>query len=360
MEMKLGIGLYRHMLKAEYFQFARQCGCTHLIVHLANYYEDNDQIVAATDAVTNYGNSIVQDPIWELDSLLELKNEAAKYDLKIYGIENFSPADWYDVLLGGPKRDEQIEYLKQIITNVGKAEIPCFGYNFSLAGVWGHQKKHVARGGAESTCFDSSLLDINAPIPNGQVWNMTYGPGDGTFMPSVTSEELWGRLKYFLDRILPVAEKANVELALHPDDPPMPELRGTPRMVYRPEIYQKLIDLVPSKANKLELCLGSLQEMESDYPIYYYLDQYLSQDKVSYIHFRNVKGKVPCYDEVFLDEGDIDMLRVLKQLQQSKFHGVLIPDHTPKMTCDAPWHAGMAFALGYMRAAFQLMEKGNF
>lgn len=360
MDMKLGIGLYRHMLKPEYYQFARQCGCTHLIVHLANYYEGDRNVVGATDVHTNYGKAYAQDPIWELDSLLALKKEAASYGLEIYGIENFSPADWYDVLLAGPKREEQIETLKKIITNVGKAGIKAFGYNFSLAGVWGHQKKHAARGGAESTCFDASLLDIHAPIPTGQVWNMTYAPTDGGFLAPITSEEIWDRLRYFLEKILPTAEEAGVELALHPDDPPMPALRQTPRVVYRPELYQKLIDLVPSRCNKLELCLGSLQEMQSDKPIYDYLDQYLAQEKVSYVHFRNVKGKVPCYDEVFVDEGDIDMFRVLKQLKNSSFDGVLIPDHTPMMTCDAPWHAGMAYALGYMRAAFQMMEKGIF
>ena len=100
--------------------------------------------------------------------------------------------------------------------------------------------------------------------------------------------------------------------------------------------------------------------MQSDRPIYDYLDQYIAQDKISYVHFRNVKGKVPCYDEVFVDEGDIDMFRVLKQLRDGGFQGVLIPDHTPLVTCGAPWHAGMAFALGYMRAAFQMMEKGIF
>ena len=83
-----------------------------------------------------------------------------------------------------------------------------------------------------------------------------------------------------------------------------------------------------------------------------------SRDAISYVHFRNVKGKVPCYDEVFVDEGDIDMFRVLKQLKNGGFDGVLIPDHTPLITCKAPWHAGMAYALGYMRAAFQMMEKG--
>jgi mannonate dehydratase len=124
-------------------------------------------------------------------------------------------------------------------------------------------------------------------------------------------------------------------------------------------LYQKLIDLNPNPSNKLELCLGSLQEMESDKPIYDYLEQYLAQDRVSYIHFRNVKGKVPCYDEVFVDEGDIDMFRVLKILKNYKFNGVLIPDHTPLMTCGAPWHAGMAYALGFMKAAFGMLDINN-
>lgn len=123
MDMKLGIGLYRHMLKPEYFQFARQCGCTHLIIHLATYYDSDSNIVTATDSRVNYGNSFAKDPVWELDQLLELKKEAKSYGLEIYGIENFSPADWYDVLLAGPKRDEQLEYLKQIIRNTGKAGI---------------------------------------------------------------------------------------------------------------------------------------------------------------------------------------------------------------------------------------------
>lgn len=75
------------------------------------------------------------------------KKQASEYGLEIYGIENFSPADWYDVLLAGPERDQQIERCKRMIRNVGKAGIRAFGYNFSIAGVWGHQKKKAARGG---------------------------------------------------------------------------------------------------------------------------------------------------------------------------------------------------------------------
>ncbi len=357
-DMKLGIGLYKNMLNRQHFQFARQCGCTHVIIHLANYYTGDDKsIVTATDEKHNYGVSVAHDPIWELDNLKALCAMAREEGVEVYGIENFDPADWYDVLLDGPERARQIEYCKSIISNCGKAGIRAFGYNFSLAGVWGHQKRRTAaRGRAISSCFDASLLDVNSPIPDGQVWNMTYRAGDGTFMPPVTQDELWDRLHRFLDDILPVAQESGVDMALHPDDPPYENLRGVPRLVYQPDLYQRVIDLNPSPANKLEFCLGSLQEMTTG-NLYEAIDQYGSQGRLSYVHFRNVRGKIPCYDEVFIDEGDIDMLRVLQQLKDLEFDGVLIPDHTPLMDCAGPWDAGMAFALGYMRAAFQVLER---
>lgn len=357
-DMKLGIGLYRDMLDREHFRFARQCGCTHLILHLVNYYTGGEgNIVTATDEKSNYGAASANDPIWSLDSLISLKKMAEEEGLCIYGIENFDPADWYDVLLDGPKKQQQMEGLKTIIRNCGKAGIRAFGYNFSLAGVWGHQKRHAARGGAVSTCFDDRRVDVRSPIPNGQVWNMTYAPWDGGYMQAPTEQEYWERLRYFLDEILPVAQEAGVDMALHPDDPPYKDLRGVPRLVYQPQMYQRVIDLNPNPANKLEFCMGSIQEM-TEGSLYDAIEQYGAQKRISYVHFRNVKGKMPCYDEVFVDEGDIDMLHALSQFQRLGFDGVLIPDHTPLIDCGAPWYAGMAYALGYMRAAFQMLDKG--
>jgi len=154
---------------------------------------------------------------------------------------------------------------------------------------------------------------------------------------------------------VPVAEEAGVVLAAHPDDPPLPTLRGQPRLVYQPQLYQRLLDRRPSPANALEFCIGTLAEM-TDGDVYEATDQYSRQGKLAYVHFRNVTGKVPHYREQFVDDGEIDMLRILKILKQSGFGGVIIPDHTPQMTCSAPWHAGMAFALGYMKAALQFIE----
>lgn len=353
--MKLGLGLYRHMLNEEHFAFAEQCGCTDIVIHLAEYYAK--EIVTATDEARNYGDTAGDDPIWREDSLHCLIRQAQAHHLRIAAIENFSPADWYDVLLNGPRRDAQMEKLERIIETVGKVGIPCFGYNFSLAGVWGHYKAPEARGGAVATCFDANRIALDAPIPKGEIWNMTYDRrAPKETIDFIDSAELWERLSWFLERILPVAERAGVKMALHPDDPPMPTLRSTPRLVYRPELYQRVLDMRPSPSNMLEFCMGSLQEM-AGCDIYEAIRQYGGQHKIAYVHFRNVKGQVPRYTEVFVDDGDIDMLRALTLLDDCRFDGVVMPDHTPQITCGAPWYAGMAYALGYMRAALQGLDR---
>jgi mannonate dehydratase len=186
---------------------------------------------------------------------------------------------------------------------------------------------------------------------------MIYNPqAPAGTVGQVTEAQLWDRLTRFLDEVVPVAEEAGVRLAAHPDDPPMPTIRDTARLVYQPQLYQKLLDVKPSHANGLEFCIGSLAEMtEGD--IYEVVDHYSQQDAICYIHFRNVRGKVPRYYEVFVDEGDVDMIRVTRILHKNGYDGVLIPDHTPQMTCGAPWHAGMAYALGYMKAVLAMIEQ---
>jgi len=353
--MKLGFGLYRHMLNEEHYKFAKQCGATHLVIHLVDYFGHNkdksDQPIGGDEG---WGKAGDDNSIWMLEELLAIKKEINDHGLELEAIENFDPAHWYDVLLDGPKKEIQIENLKQIIRNVGKAGIPTFGYNFSLAGVSSRAQGPYARGEAISVGMEG--VD-NTPIPNGMVWNMVYDENapEGT-LPKIEHDELWNRLQYFLDEILPVAEEAGVKMAAHPDDPPMPYVKDTPRLVYQPDMYQKLIDMSPSPANNLEFCLGSIAEMtEGD--VYEATDTYSKQDKISYIHFRNIVGKVPHYKEVFVDEGDIDMFKILKILKKNKFDGILIPDHTPQMTCDAPWYAGMAYAMGYMKAGLKAVNE---
>ncbi len=351
--MKLGLGLYRHQLNQEHFRFARQCGCTHIIAHLVDYFRSSRSNQAGDQPVgddTGWGLAGEPDKLWTCEELAALKRQINAAGLELEAIENFDPAHWYDVLLDGPTKALHLENIKTIIRNVGRAGIPILGYNFSIAGVAGRVKGPFARGGAEAAGMDGPF---DKPMPNGMAWNMVYDRSapPGT-VRSATTDQLWQRLQEFLETATPVAEEAGVTLAAHPDDPPLPSVRGQPRLVYQPRLYQKLLDLKPSPRNALEFCVGTLAEMtEGD--IYEVVDTYSRQGKLAYVHLRNVRGKVPCYKETFIDEGDVDVLHVLRILKQNGFAGVVIPDHAPQVNCAAPWHAGMAYALGYLRAGMQ-------
>ena len=353
--MKLGLGLYRHMLTRENFQFARQAGATHVVAHLVDYFKDgahNPRDNQPTGTARGWG--LAGDPasLWSLEDLRALRRGVETAGLKLEAIENFDPAHWHDVLLDGPNKLAQLENLKTIIRRLGQAGIPIMGYNFSIAGVAGRVTGPFARGGAESVGMDGPLDD---PMPRGMVWNMVYDPhAPAGTVPSITSDELWRRLTEFLREIVPVAEEAGVTLAAHPDDPPMPTVRGQPRLVYQPQHYQRLLDLQPSPSNALEFCVGTLAEMTAG-DIYETVDHYSRQGRLAYVHLRNITGKVPHYRETFIDDGDVDMLRVLRILKQNGFAGVIIPDHTPQLACAAPWHAGMAYALGYIQASLKTL-----
>jgi len=355
--MKLGLGLFRESVTEDNFKFASQAGATHLVVHMTNYFRGKDPQLSRGSNTEGWGVTANQGRIWSYEELTDMKKAMNAHGLVWEAIENFDPSHWYDVLLDGPEKKRQIEDVKQIIRNVGKAGIPIIGYNFSLAGVWGWSRAPIARGGAMAVHFDAEKIDVDRPIPTGMVWNMVYDPeaGKGTLGP-VSNEELWQRVEFFLKEVLPVSEESGVRLAAHPDDPPVPTIRQTARLVNQPHKYQRLLDLVPSPANGIDFCMGSVQEL-SEGDFYEAFDTYSRQKKIFYGHFRNVKGKVPCYHEVFVDEGDIDMLKALRILDKNNFDGVLIPDHTPEMSCDAPWHAGMAYALGYMKGLLTLVGR---
>ena len=354
--MKLGLGLYRHMLTRENFQFARQAGATHIVAHLVDYFREGSHTSSDNQPTgTDRGWGLAGDPesLWTVEELISLREEITGAGLELAAIENFDPAHWHDVLLGGPKKRQHLENVKTIVRRVGEASIPVMGYNFSIAGVCGRVSGPFARGGAMSVGMDGPL---DTPMPQGMAWNMVYDRrAPAGSVPAATSDELWQRLGEFLNEVLPVAEAAGVTLAAHPDDPPMPSMRGQPRLVYQPHLFQKLLDMHPSPANALEFCIGTVAEMtEGD--VYEATENYSLQGKLAYVHFRNVAGKVSHYREMFVDDGDIDMMRILRILKRNRFEGVIIPDHTPQMSCSAPWHAGMAYALGYMKAAMQVVD----
>lgn len=321
--MKLGIGFGQAALTEENLQYAKQLGVTHVIIHGPRFGERG---------------------VLEFIELLRTRKFIESHGLAVAGIENLPADHWDKVLQGAPGRDEQIKKICETIENMGRAGIPILGYYFSIAGVWGHWRAYDSGGGrgdAGLKSFDYDLVKDAPVVETGRV----------------SVEEMWDRLAYFLERVVPVAEDAGVKLAAHQDDPPAEELRGTGRLLTSHEGMKRLIETVPSPNNGLEFCQGTVAEMGPDRAVDA-IRYFGGQGKIFYVHFRNVRGQFPKFDEVFIDEGDVDMFEAMRAYKEVGFDGVIIPDHAPRVAGDSDHRRqGVTFALGYMKALMQMVEK---
>jgi mannonate dehydratase len=227
---------------------------------------------------------------------------------------------------------------------MGRAGIHCLGYDFNLVGVWrtGRDATPTSRGGAGVTSYDHDYVK-NAP---------TYEMGQ------FDDETLWASYTYFLKAVVPVAEEKGVVLALHPDDPPMASIAGTARIFRFTEALKRVVEIVPSSSNRLEFCQGTVAEwcLTAD-EVYDAIRYFGSRQKISYVHFRNVAGVVPRFEETFIDNGKVDMLQAMRCYKEVNFDGVLIDDHTPHVINDSPWgHRGRAFSIGFMQACLRCVN----
>ena len=172
----------------------------------------------------------------------------------------------------------------------------------------------------------------------------------------IRAEQLWENLAYFLRRVIPVAEEVGIRMAMHPDDPPLPEpLGGADRIVSTLEDYQRIFDLVPSPANGMLFCQGCVTEMGVN--VLEAIRRIGSQDKIVYVHFRNIRGAPRRFQEVFIDEGQVDMLRAMQTYKEAGFHGSFMMDHTPGMPHPSGHWTGHAYANGYIRALIQTVYR---
>jgi len=278
---------------------------------------------------------------WEHGDLAALKKRAEAADLRLMSLENV-PVKFYDkAMLGLPGRDEQIACMSTTIRNMGRAGIPILGYHWIPNGVWRTPEPAVVRGGARATRFDMAEHK-DAPLSHGRVF---------------THEEMWASYRYYMERILPVAEEAGVRLALHPDDPPVESLGGVARIFGSFEAFRQAMEEFDSPMHGLDFCMGCWSEMgpEGVLPAVRYFG---SRGKIAYIHFRDVQGQVPCFNECFIGEGNLDPFEVVKVLHEVGFDGFLITDHVPRMVDDSPWgHRGRAYAIGYITALLDVVVK---
>ena len=285
---------------------------------------------------------------WETNDLQWLRRRCDQYGLRLEALENV-PTSFYDrAMLGLDGRDEQIANYQATIRNMGEAGIPILGYHWMPNGVW-RTPNVKGRGGAIATAFDMAQVE-SAPL----VWGTRKHPllGDR----ELSAEQMWDNYQYFMERVLPVAEEAGVTLALHPDDPPVPMLGGIARLFGSFEGFKRAVETFDSPQHGLDFCMGCWSEMGPG-PIDA-IRYFGARGKIVYVHFRDVQGHVPVFQECFLGEGNVDVVAAMRALKEVGFSGFLIDDHVPQLIDDTGWgHRGRAHATGYIMGLVDAVGK---
>jgi mannonate dehydratase len=279
---------------------------------------------------------------WSFGPLARLKQAYEQGGFELAVIESRPPMN--KIKLGLPGRDDEIAEVCTLLQNMGKLKIPVWCYEWMPVIGWLRTRKEIrSRGGALVTGFDLADLQT-APL---------------TAQGTVKEEKLWTNLKYFLERVVPVAEQAKVKLAMHPDDPPLSPIRGLGRIMRSVDNYQRLLDLVPSPVNGITLCQGNFTLMTKDLPGV--IRHFGRQQKIFFVHFRDVRGTPEKFEETFHDDGQTDMAACMRAYRDIGYQGVCRPDHVPTMEGDSNSNPGYSsigrlFAIGYLKGLLQAVD----
>jgi mannonate dehydratase len=259
-----------------------------------------------------------------------------------------------NTLYGRPGRDEEIENICKSIRAAGRAGLPVIEYNFYAHRVVEGYYEETGRGGAGLTAFDYDRVKDLPPLPREGAHSL---------------EEMWGNVTYFLKAVIPVAHESGIRMALHPNDPPAPFSRGSGQIMGTVQGWKRLVDIVRSPSNGITFDCGVTREMGED-PVE--VCRYFgSRDCINHVHYRNVRVRVPYekYTEVFIDEGQLDMFAVMKELVRQKYPRLVYPEHPRALDYDREHtgfksyypggggYAGFAYNVGYARAMLQAALK---
>jgi mannonate dehydratase len=305
---------------------------------LVTSMSDHDLQLAAQVGVTDL---VIMYPGLDLNSLFTLKRRVESFGMRMTHVERKIPHLKFVHNL--PGRDAQIDDFKTLIRNMAEAEMEVLCYNWMPDEDWQRTgASYEERGGAYVTEFNIDHLEQNVT----DATPVEHSP--------TSTEKLWEHLEYFLEQVVPVAEDTGIKLAIHPDDPPLPVLRGQPRILIDHDAMQKVVDLVPSPANGVCYCQGSLAPAGLD-PV-----EGIRRlgPNIHFAHFRNTVGRADHFRESFHDNGEIDMPAVMRAYFDIGYTGSIRPDHAPSMAGETnltPGYEilGRLYAAGYMKGLMQ-------
>lgn len=292
---------------------------------------------------------------WDLADSLAKKEACEKYGIRLEAYHlplssaGIDKQAYPNIMLGkSPERDREIGIIQQMIEVAGKTGVRLLNYNTTILPVLRTGRTpDPARGNAlYSTWNYQEALKRNDPT---------------TIAGEVSADQIFERVTYLLDRILPVAEEWKVQLGNHIADPPThPGYRGVTRW-NSPEVFagiKRFAQMYRSPSHGFNLCLGSvasgLRDPGTDiFPIIKYLGE---RKQIFNVHFRNIKGGWDQFKEVYPDNGDMDLYQIARALRDVQYPYMLMPDHVPVHSDPASSLQAFAFCYGYIKAMIQAVN----
>ncbi|MEY3167532.1 MAG: Mannonate dehydratase [Actinomycetota bacterium] len=290
---------------------------------------------------------VVRYPGSDLSEITRMQHRVRSFGREIGVVEGYLPIDRIKL---GTDNGTDLRAMKTLIHHLSDLDIRMICYNFMAGTDWIRTSVDAPeRGGSKVTAFRLADLD-NARIPGRPAFRADLEPG-------AKRTELWKNLQNFLEEIIPVAENAGVVMAMHPDDPPLPELLGNERIMHDVVGFEKLVEIVKSPSNKIAFCQGSFAEMGIDIPA---TIRRLGPH-IAYVHYRDVVGTAEDFRESWQDNGQTDMAEAMRAYREVGFSGPMRPDHVPQMLGEDDGEPGYTmlgrlFAFGYIRGMMHATE----
>lgn len=297
------------------------------------------QIPGVTGVITTLYDSVVGEP-WSTEDIRAMKAEVEAAGLNLAGIESVNVHD--AIKVGSPDRDKYIENYITTLERLGKEDIHLVCYNFMPVFDW--TRTELARKRPDgSTVLAYTQEAVDAINPE----DMFQSIGDdmnGYVMPGwepermarvkelfemykeVDDDKLFENLKYFLEKIMPVCNKYDIKMAIHPDDPAW-SVFGLPRIIINKENILRMMKMVDDPHNGVTFCSGSYgTNLQNDLP-----DMIRSlEGRIHFAHVRNLKFNSPTdFEEAahLSSDGNFDMYEIMKALYDIGFEGPIRPDH---------------------------------
>ncbi len=272
--------------------------------------------------------------VWPIEKILKQKRVIEGKGLEFDVVESVPVHE--DIKLGLPSRDKYIENYKENIRNLSEAGVKVICYNFMPVFDWTRSSLNTPLpDGSNALTYEKTLVDKMNPTDGSLElpgWDTSYGEGGlGPVLEqykNVTEEDLWSNLSYFLNQIIPIAEIADIKMAIHPDDPPW-SIFGLPRIIKDRNALDRVINIIDSKSNGLTLCSGSLGVSDKN-DISALVREFGAKDKIHFAHIRNV---LITEEESFEEsshhsqDGSLDIVEILKAYHEIGYKGYIRPDH---------------------------------